>query len=121
MTAFGDRLDALRRARKLTLRAMGRQVSMSHANLSKVLNGSHEAPAPPLGAELQLWFDVLGVAADDEVLLRLLAAAAHVPHDGAREELERFILVYGAGRRDETRAADGTGTPVATTRQTPVI
>jgi transcriptional regulator with XRE-family HTH domain len=117
MTAFGERLDALRKARKLTLRAMGRQISMSHGNLSKVLNGSHEAPSPPLGADLQLWFDVVGTDEADEERLRLLAAAAHVPLDSAREELERFILRHTVDLRDVTRAADGTGTRVPTTRQ----
>jgi transcriptional regulator with XRE-family HTH domain len=116
MTAFGERLDARRKARKLTLRAMGRQVSMSHGNLSKVLNGSHEAPSPPLGTDLQLWFDVVGTEAADEERLRLLAAAAHVPLDSAREELERFILRHTVDLHDLTRAADGTGTRVPTTK-----
>jgi len=119
MTAFGERLDALRKTRKMTLRAMGRLVSMSHGNLSKVLNGSHEAPAPPLGADLQLWFDVVGTEASEEERLRLLAAAAHVPLDSAREELERFILRHTMRRQDVPRAADGTGTRVPNTRQPP--
>jgi transcriptional regulator with XRE-family HTH domain len=105
MTAFAERMERLRQAKGVSLRALGAAVLMSHGNLSKILSGKHGAtedpnhrrlrpPTPPLGPELEMWFDALGASEAESRILRMLAAAAHVPHDQTREELERMILKY---------------------------
>jgi hypothetical protein len=97
---------------------------MSQSNLNKILNGSHEAPNPPVGMDLELWFDALGTDEADEPVLRLLAAAGHCRSPEARAELEAFVLAHAQQasevvprrRADIRHAADGTGTAVPSTR-----
>lgn len=103
MTAFGERMEGLRKARGMSLRALAAAVGMSVGNVHKILSGRHgksveenhnrqRPPTPPLGTDLQMWFDVLGTSRAEEPLLRLLAAAAHVPDDIARQELEDLLV-----------------------------
>lgn len=127
MTAFGDKFEAIRKAKKVTLRAMGAQVGMSHSNINKILKGSHEAPRPPLGAELEMWFDAVGTTEEEEPLLRLLAAAAHVPDNQAREQLEGWIISHVDEQKVQPirrvtiprRVAEVDAPPVPSTRQDP--
>lgn len=105
VTMFGQRIKALLKQRGLTLRAFGAMVQMSHGNISKVLNGSHEAPNPPVGVDLEMWFDAIGTVEAEEPQLRLLAAAAHCRDPQARSELEAFIVCH-AGIAN-CRAAEG--------------
>ncbi len=101
MTTFHARIDAIRRERGLSYRALGKLVGMSHGNVHKLLTSTHEAPRPPLGADLELWFDVLGTSEADEPLLRLLAAAEHIPDPTARAQVEAIIIAH----MEEKRAA----------------
>jgi transcriptional regulator with XRE-family HTH domain len=105
VTAFGERIEVIRKDKGVSLRALGAAINMSHGNVQKILKGRHGAseeighkrlrpPKPPLGADLEAWFDVLGTNEADEPLLRLLAAAAHVPADADREVLEAFIIAH---------------------------
>lgn len=64
--AFGARIRALRRKRKLTQRQVAEQLPMSPGNLSRLENGEHGPPSDEVIAKLA---DVLD--ADSEELFRL--------------------------------------------------
>lgn len=78
-SAFGrwvkERLEALH----LSQRAFGALVGISHPNLNKIINGSHEAPPPPLGTECARWAEVLKIPDDQLKRFHLYAACAHIP------------------------------------------
>ena len=64
--AFGARVRALRRERKLTQRQVAEQLPMSPGNLSRLENGEH---GPPSDEVIRKLADVLDADADE--LLRL--------------------------------------------------
>jgi len=101
MSAFGREVDRIRRAKDITLAAFGAAVQRSEGSVSRILRGDYgeststgrrRKPVPPLGKELEMWFDVLGTDEADEPLLRLLAGAAYVPDEATRIALETMII-----------------------------
>jgi transcriptional regulator with XRE-family HTH domain len=64
--AFGARIRALRRKRKLTQRQVAEQLPMSPGNLSRLENGEHGPPSDEVIAKLA---DILEADADE--LMRL--------------------------------------------------
>ena len=89
-SAFGrwvkERLESL----KISQRAFGARVGISHSNLNKIINGSHEAPPPPLGIECGRWAEALEIPDDQIKRFYLYAACAHIPMP-ARVEFEGII------------------------------
>jgi transcriptional regulator with XRE-family HTH domain len=56
--AFGARVRALRRAKKLTQRQVAERIPMSPGNLSRLENGEHGPPADEVIAKLATILDV---------------------------------------------------------------
>ncbi len=95
ISAFGRALnDHLQRA-GLSQRAFGELVGMSHANVNKIINSTHEAPPPPLDADLSVWMDVLKVPEAERQTLVDLAALAQIPGN-LREKFERIYFEHPA-------------------------
>lgn len=89
-SAFGkwvkERLETL----GISQRSFGARVGISHPNLNKIINGSHEAPPPPLGLECGRWAEVLEIPENQIKRFFLYAACAHIPMP-ARVEFEGII------------------------------
>jgi transcriptional regulator with XRE-family HTH domain len=63
----------------ISQRKFGAAVGMSHSNLNKILNGSHEDPPTPLGDDCARWADALKIPDDQRQRFRMMAAVAHIP------------------------------------------
>jgi transcriptional regulator with XRE-family HTH domain len=63
----------------LSQRVFARQVGLSHANINKIINSSHEAPPPPQGDDLERWATVLQIPAAEHQRFCDLAALGHLP------------------------------------------
>lgn len=96
-SAFGrwvkERLESL----KISQRAFGARVGISHSNLNKIINGSHEAPPPPLGIECGRWAEALEIPDNQIKRFYLFAACAHIPMP-ARVEFEGIVHEHLAMR-----------------------
>lgn len=101
MNAFGREVERIRRAKDITLASLGAGVQRSEGSISRILRGEYgevtgagrkRPPMPPLGAELEMWLDVLGTTPAEDELLRLLAGAAHCPDRLTREAIEAIIM-----------------------------
>lgn len=91
--AFGARIRALRRSRKLTQRQVAEQLPMSPGNLSRLENGEHGPPSDEVIVKLA---DVLD--ADSDELLRLAG------RDIGGASFERQVLRELQGLRRDMRA-----------------
>lgn len=90
--AFGARIRALRRSRKLTQRQVAEQLPMSPGNLSRLENGEHGPPSDEVIAKLA---NVLN--GDLEELLRLAG------RDVGGDSFERQVLSELQGLRRDMR------------------
>lgn len=90
--AFGARIRALRRSRKLTQRQVAEQLPMSAGNLSRLENGEHGPPSDEVIIRLS---EVLDGEADE--LLRLAG------RDTGGASFERQVLRELQGLRREMR------------------
>lgn len=95
---FGDKIRALRRAKGLTLRALGEQVGVSHAYISKVENGRLvfcDYPSEALIRKLAKALD-----ADEEEMFLL---AEKIPEAMRRRIFERPDAFRQIARLDDRR------------------
>jgi transcriptional regulator with XRE-family HTH domain len=60
-------------------RAFATAVGESQGNINKIINGTHKAPPPPVGAALELWAGVLDLHGQDRERFLDLAALGHLP------------------------------------------
>lgn len=74
MTPFGARLRALRTARRLTLKRMAADLSLSPAYLSALEHGRRGRPTPVLVTLICAYFDIIW---DDAEEMERLAALSH--------------------------------------------
>jgi transcriptional regulator with XRE-family HTH domain len=90
--AFGARIRAVRRKRKLTQRQVAEQLPMSSGNLSRLENGEHGPPSDEVIAKLASVLD-----ADSEELFRLAG------RDVGGASFERQVLSELQGLRRDMR------------------
>ena len=88
-SAFGREVKSRLKALGISQRAFATAVGVSQANLNKILNGTHGAPPPPTGVQLQLWAGIVQVLGDERQRFIDLAALAHLP-TGARGRFESW-------------------------------
>jgi transcriptional regulator with XRE-family HTH domain len=86
-SAFGQLVKNRLTELGLSQRDFASQVGLSHANINKIINASHEAPPPPQGDDLQRWASVLQIPNAQQQQFYDLAALGHLPiHAQARWE-----------------------------------
>jgi len=101
-TAFGHLVKQRLAELGLSQRDFASLVSLSHANINKIINASHEAPPPPQGDDLQRWAVALQIPAAEHQRFCDLAAIGHVPWD-VRAQWEAWYVAHNQLVADHAR------------------
>jgi transcriptional regulator with XRE-family HTH domain len=117
-TAFGILVKRRLTDLGMSQREFAALVGLSHANINKIINASHEAPPPPLGADLMRWASVLQIPTDQQQYFCDLAALVYLPH-AVRPQWEAWYEQYQVTLAQQVNEQQPLSKPLRAAENTP--